>query len=71
MPPDVLKLVRICSNLGTQNGYMSCLVKSVFVTTEMEMESQLRGVSSDQPQLFAKIARSHDFRIIQEHRVKQ
>jgi hypothetical protein len=52
--------------LGTQNGYTSCLVKSVFVTAEKEMESQLRGVSSGQPQLFAEIARSHDLRALPE-----
>jgi hypothetical protein len=33
----------------------------------MEMESQLRGVSSGQPQLFAEIARSHDLRALPEH----
>jgi hypothetical protein len=30
------------------------------------MESQLRGVSSGQPQLFAEIARSHDLRALPE-----
>jgi hypothetical protein len=52
--------------LGTQNGYTSCLVKSVFVTAEKEMERHLRGVSSGQPQLFAEIARSHDLRALPE-----
>jgi hypothetical protein len=52
--------------LGTRNGFTSCLVKSVFVTAEKEIESQLRGVSSGQPQLFAKIARSHDLRVLPE-----
>jgi hypothetical protein len=56
--------------LGTQNGYMSCLVKSVFVTAEKEMESQLHGVSSSQPQLFAEIARSHDLRALPEQCLK-
>jgi hypothetical protein len=32
----------------------------------MENESQLRGVSSGQPQLFAKIARCHDLRALPE-----
>jgi hypothetical protein len=32
----------------------------------MEIESQLRGVSSGQPQLFVKIARSHDLRALPE-----
>jgi hypothetical protein len=31
------------------------------------MESQLRGVFSGQPQLFAEIARSHDLRALPEH----
>jgi hypothetical protein len=33
---------------------------------DMEMESQLRDVSSGQPQLFAEIARSHDLRALPE-----
>jgi hypothetical protein len=33
---------------------------------ETEMESQLRGVSSGQPQLFAEIARCHDLRALPE-----
>jgi hypothetical protein len=32
----------------------------------MEMESQLRGVSSGQPHLFAEIAWSHDLRALPE-----
>jgi hypothetical protein len=33
---------------------------------ETEMESQLRGVSSGQPQLFAEIAQFHDLRALPE-----
>jgi hypothetical protein len=33
---------------------------------ETEMESQLRGVSSSQPQLFAEIAQCHDLRALPE-----
>jgi hypothetical protein len=37
---------------------------------ETEMESQLRGVSSGQPQLFAEIAQCHDLRALPEQKVE-
>jgi hypothetical protein len=36
---------------------------------ETEMESQLRGVSSGQPQLFAEIAGCHDLRALPEQQL--
>jgi hypothetical protein len=50
-----------------RNDNATSRLKSVFVTTDKEMESQLRGVSSGQPQLFAEIARCHDLRALPEH----
>jgi hypothetical protein len=50
----------------TRNDNATSLLKSVFVTTDKEMESQLSGVSSGQPQLFAEIAQSHDLRALPE-----
>jgi hypothetical protein len=37
---------------------------------ETEIKSLLRGVSSDQPQLFAEIAQCHDLHALPEHSMK-
>jgi hypothetical protein len=49
-----------------QNDNATSLLKNVFVAADEEMERQLLGVSSGQPQLFAKIARSRDLHPIPE-----
>jgi hypothetical protein len=58
--------VQESSKYRTRNDNATSLLKNVFVTADKEMERQLHGVSSGQPQLFAEIARSHDLRAIPE-----
>jgi hypothetical protein len=63
----------ICSgnfSVWTRNVNATFLLKNVFVTPDKEMESQLRGVSSGQPQLFAEIVRSHDLHALPEQPVR-